>query len=45
LGTFPQGTVRLSPGWGNRESDMDRVVDAMRTIAKRGDAKSGSPSS
>jgi len=33
LGTFPQGAVRLSPGWGNTEEEMEQAVKAVREIA------------
>jgi selenocysteine lyase/cysteine desulfurase len=32
LGTFPDGTVRVSPGPFNTEADMDRLVEALREI-------------
>jgi cysteine desulfurase family protein len=32
LGTFPEGTVRVSPGPFNTEADMDRLADALRQI-------------
>jgi cysteine desulfurase family protein len=32
LGTFPDGTVRISPGPFNTETDIDRLVDALREI-------------
>jgi len=34
LDTFPDGTVRLSPGFGNREDDICRVIDALRRMSK-----------
>ena len=34
LGTFPQGTVRLSPGWGNTDEDVDVVLRGMHAVAK-----------
>jgi cysteine desulfurase family protein len=33
LGTFPEGTVRVSPGPFNTEADVDRLTDALREIA------------
>lgn len=33
LGTFPTGTIRLSPGHFNTESEADRVVEALKEIA------------
>ena len=33
LGTMPQGTVRLSPGHGNTEGDVDAAIRAVRAIA------------
>lgn len=36
LGTFPAGTVRLSPGWGNTPQQVDTVIRAVREIATRG---------
>jgi cysteine desulfurase family protein len=32
LGTFPDGTVRVSPGPFSTEADIDRLVDALREI-------------
>jgi selenocysteine lyase/cysteine desulfurase len=32
LGTFPEGTVRVSPGPFNTEADIDEVVAALREI-------------
>jgi selenocysteine lyase/cysteine desulfurase len=34
LQTFPQGTVRLSPGWGNTPEDMERAIRGVRQVAK-----------
>jgi len=36
LGTFPCGTVRLSPGFGNTEEDAEEAVRAVRAIASQG---------
>jgi cysteine desulfurase/selenocysteine lyase len=33
LGTFPAGTVRLSPGFFNTEAEVAAVVDAVRQLA------------
>ncbi len=33
LGTFPEGTVRLSPGFGNTDEDIARAVGAARAVA------------
>lgn len=33
LGTFPQGTVRFSPGWYSTEADVDKALTAIREIA------------
>jgi cysteine desulfurase / selenocysteine lyase len=33
LGTFPEGTVRVSPGPFNTEGDIDRLAEALREIA------------
>ena len=33
IGTFPQGTVRLSPGYFNTIEEVDVVVDAVKKIA------------
>ena len=32
IGTFPQGTVRISPGVFTEPSDIDRCVEALRTL-------------
>lgn len=34
LGTFPQGTVRLSPGYFTREEDVAYVLDSLGEIAE-----------
>lgn len=34
LGTFPQGTERLSPGWKNTPEDIEAAIGAVRSIAK-----------
>lgn len=34
LGSFPDGTVRLAPGWGNTESDIKAAVEAVETIVR-----------
>jgi cysteine desulfurase family protein len=33
IGTFPHGTVRLSPGYFNTEEEMDMVINAIEKIA------------
>jgi cysteine desulfurase family protein len=35
LGTFPEGTVRVSPGYATTEDDIGRFLEAMRTIVSR----------
>lgn len=35
IGTFPQGTVRFSPGIFNTERQMEKIVEAVREIARR----------
>ncbi len=32
LGTLPQGTVRLAPGWGNTEDDIDAAIGAVAAV-------------
>jgi selenocysteine lyase/cysteine desulfurase len=32
IGTFPEGTVRVSPGPFNTEADMDRLASALAEI-------------
>ena len=34
LGTFPQGTVRFSPGWFTTPEEIRAAVDAVREIAR-----------
>lgn len=34
LGTFPQGTVRLSPGWKNTPKEIETVIRAVHIVAK-----------
>jgi cysteine desulfurase family protein len=36
LGTFPQGTVRLSPGYFTSDEDIEATLEAVREIAARG---------
>lgn len=36
LGTYPQGTLRLSPGCFTSEEDIDRAVSALRELAGAG---------
>ena len=36
LGTFPGGTVRISPGPFNTEQDVDKLLDALEEIAETG---------
>ena len=38
LGAFPAGTVRLSPGWGNTERDVETALGAVKDIIEKGDA-------
>ena len=33
IGTFPEGTVRLAPGYFTTDEDIDTVVEALREIA------------
>lgn len=33
LGTFPRGTVRLSPGWFNTEDDIGRALQAIKAVS------------
>lgn len=33
IGTFPQGTVRLSPGYFNTVEEVDFIVDAVKSIS------------
>lgn len=35
LGTFPEGTVRVSPGFFNNEQDIEVLLKALQAIAKR----------
>jgi selenocysteine lyase/cysteine desulfurase len=32
LGTSPDGTVRISPGWSTTEAEMDQLIAALREI-------------
>lgn len=34
LGTFPQGAVRLAPGWGNTPEDIEVALRGIHTLAK-----------
>ncbi len=33
LGTLPAGTMRLAPGWGNTQADIDAAIEAVACIA------------
>lgn len=35
LRTYPTGTVRLSPGWGNTFGEMEKTLQAVHAAAKR----------
>ena len=35
LGTFPQGSMRLSPGWGNTARDIEAAVQAIAHITRK----------
>jgi cysteine desulfurase family protein len=35
LGTFPEGTVRVSPGYATTEADIDLFLDAVRSIVSQ----------
>jgi len=35
LGTFPQGSVRLSPGHFNSGQDIEKTLEAVRQIARK----------
>jgi selenocysteine lyase/cysteine desulfurase len=33
IGTFPEGTIRVSPGWFNTAEDIDRFLAAVSALA------------
>ena len=33
LGTLPEGTVRLAPGWATTEEEIDRAIEAVIALA------------
>jgi len=33
IGTFPVGTVRVSPGWFNTHEEIDRFLAAVHSLA------------
>ena len=33
IGSFPEGTIRVSPGWFNNSGEIDHLLEALRTIA------------
>lgn len=41
IGTFPRGTVRISPGYFNTTRDMEHLVEAVSAIAARTGRKGG----
>lgn len=36
IGTFPEGTIRVSPGWFTTQGDIDRFLAAIGTLAAGG---------
>lgn len=36
IGTFPEGTIRVSPGWFNTPADIDRCLAAVRALVSPG---------
>ena len=36
IGTFPQGTVRISPGYFTRTDEIDQFVEVLRAIVRKG---------
>ena len=34
LGTFPEGTIRISPGYFTKDADIDRCLEALREAAE-----------
>jgi len=38
IGTFPQGTIRFSPGYFTTSQDIDRALEAVETLAQRAQA-------
>jgi selenocysteine lyase/cysteine desulfurase len=34
IGTYPEGAVRISPGYFTRPEDIDRCVEALRDAAE-----------
>jgi selenocysteine lyase/cysteine desulfurase len=36
LGTYPRGTVRLSPGWFTTEGEVEQALAALRELARAG---------
>ncbi len=38
IGTYPSGTLRISPGWSTTRDDIDAFIDAIETITRRGTA-------
>jgi selenocysteine lyase/cysteine desulfurase len=36
IGTFPEGTVRVSPGYFNTGADIDRLLEALAAIIDKG---------
>jgi selenocysteine lyase/cysteine desulfurase len=35
IGTYPEGTIRVSPGFFNTESDIDVLLEALHSIVKK----------
>ncbi|MGQ3686034.1 MAG: aminotransferase class V-fold PLP-dependent enzyme [Candidatus Loosdrechtia sp.] len=40
IGTFPDGTVRISPGYFNTDDDIDQIITALDKIAREGERSS-----
>lgn len=41
LGTFPKGTVRVSPGYFNTEAEIDQTLASISQVARSAKAKTG----
>ena len=35
IGTFPEGTVRIAPGYFTTEEDIDILIEALKDIARK----------
>jgi cysteine desulfurase/selenocysteine lyase len=35
IGSFPQGTVRISPGYFTREEEIDQLAEVLKAVVRK----------